>query len=194
MFHRSLPATYASGDKKGQTANVQIANSSLGYPADEKGPDGTIVEKALRIEQSKFVFPQFGPQPKMQDVLDKDGKVVGQEEAPLTVEEAEQGIKEAIDDAGGPIPFLAIHNDNTRDEAVKEAKTYIRQYEGKPDTDVLGVIAAGLKKALTFTWKASERVTVQQFRSELKELQTQNIDEMDPEELKARIKALLGQA
>lgn len=200
MYHKSLPAVYASGKQEGQQAFVQIANESIGHPADEKNSAGeTVKETALRIKQNDFVFPQFGPRPTTEDVKDKEGKVIGQREVPLTTEQAREGIEEAIKDAGGEVQFLSIHNDNTRDQAVKEAKAYIRTFEGAKDgsTNVADVVLAGLKKALEFTWKAAEKITVSQFREEVRKVQAVDIDklyEQDPAEVLKMMKELLAKA
>lgn len=60
MYFKSLPAKYASGAQKDQQAYVQIANESIGHPADEKDSAGNVVKAtALRIKQDDFVFPSL---------------------------------------------------------------------------------------------------------------------------------------
>lgn len=183
MYHRSLPKVYASGENKGKQALVTITNEKLGFP--KTAP--------ITINQDEFVFPQFGPEPEVKVTVTGEGenRKEVREEVPLTEEQARAGINEAIEDAGGATAFLEIHNENTRDQAVKEAKAKIRTAESGKWEDV---VRSALELCRKFSWKQAERVTVAVLRQELSDLQTQNIDEMDPDELKNRIKKLLGQA
>lgn len=177
MFTGNLPAVYVSGDDKGKTAFVKIANKPLGFPADSDDK-----ETALRIEQSLFKFPQFGPKP---DVDEKGNEVT------LTEDQARLGIEEYINSAGGVVRALEIINDATRDAAVFDAKTHIRTAEsGEKDA----VIAAGLAKSANFTWKATERVSVKEFKSVMDELKAKAASgqKLTDEEIAAVVRAQLG--
>lgn len=183
MFYRRLPKFYASGDKKDQQAEVTITNEKLGFPKDNP----------IKINQDDFEYPQFGKEPEVKVTVTGEGdkRKETREEVPLTEDEAKAGMEEAATDAGGWTALLEIHNENTRDAAVKAGKNQIRTAESGKVEDV---ISAALKAVRSFTWKQAERVTASQIRQELAELKQENIDEMDPEALKARIKKLLGQA
>lgn len=153
MRTESLPSVYVSGEDKGKTAFVKIANAKLGHPADSDDK-----ETALRIQQDKFRYPQFGPQAE----VDEKG-----DEKPLSDSDARLGLEEFVVNAGSVQRALEIINDATRDAAVFEAKTHIRTAESGKVEDV---VTAGLNKSANFTWKATERVSVKEFKSTMDEL------------------------
>jgi hypothetical protein len=153
MYTQSLPSLYVSGDDKGKTAIVKIANEKLGFPADKNDK-----ETALRIQQDRFKFPQFGAKPE----VDEKG-----DEVALSDDAARLGIEEYITNTGSVQRALEILNDVTRDAAVFDAKTYIRT---TVSGEVNSVVEAGLNKSLNFTWKATERVSVKEFKSTIDEL------------------------
>lgn len=186
MFHRTLPATIQSGENKGEIAYRLVTNDKLGHPKDSP----------IKIEQSRIEYPQFGPKPETKTRIvgegDKRREVV--EEVALTEEQAKQGIEEAIADAGGAVPFLNSYNEVVRDEAIKDGLSPLRQHEGGEGIDVAKLVEAAINRIRNFTMKAAERVTVAQFRQELNAMKDLDLDTLDAETLRAKMKALLGKA
>jgi hypothetical protein len=183
MYHVSLPSLIASGENKGKPSVVEITSAKLTAKQIIDGVEKDVPVK-FSIPAEKFKYPQFGPQPA--EKKNDKGEVVGEEE--LSVDQAKQGIDEAIKDAGGEVRFLENYNDATRQAALNKGKNYIRTKEtGAPDD----IVEAGLKMSTEFTWAAAERVTNKQVRQEVEAI-IADIDNIPQDELKRRLLAMMG--
>lgn len=178
MFTRRLASLITSGEKKGEKAQVKITNETLGFPK----------ENPLLIDQDSFEYPQFGPKP--EEIKNEKGEITGEKD--LTEEQAQVGLDEFVVNAGSKVRALEIINDATRDAALYEGKSHIRLYDQKTE-DVQSVVNVGLKKSREFTWKATERVTVKEFKNALDEMRG-SLDSLTPEQIAERVKKLLGAA
>lgn len=175
MYFRSLPAKITSGENKDKQAFVQITNEKLGFPKT----------KPLQIEQDKFEYPQFGPEPTV--TKDESGK---ETVTALTEEQGRAGIDEFIANAGGAVAALEVINTATKTAATNEGKLYIRQQEAG---DLNSIIETGLKRSHDFTWKGVEKVSNKEIVAGVKSLQA-NMAAMSAEEIAAEVRRILGQA
>lgn len=175
-----LPAKITSGNKKGEQAYVQISNSELGF-VKGKDDNGKEFDNTIKIEQDKFEFPQFGPEP----VLDGEGKQTNI----VTEDEARAGIDEFIADAGSAVAALEIINKTTRDAATFEGKTYIRTAE---DGELDAIVSTGLNKSKNFSWKTVEKTSKKEILEGVAALQA-NMSTMSKEEIADYMAKLLGQ-
>lgn len=166
-----LPAKITSGNKKGEQAFVTITNEELGFPKDQP----------IKIEQDKFEFPQFGPEP----TFDAEGTQTNV----VTEDEARSGLDEFIADCGSAVSALEIINKNTRDAATYEGKTYIRTAE---DGEVDAVVNAGLGKSKNFSWKTVEKASKKEILDGVATLQA-NMATMSKEQIAEYMMSLLGQ-
>jgi len=170
MYFRTLPKEITSGENKGKQAFVQITNEKLGHPKDNP----------ILVEQDRFEYPQFGPEP----TKDDKGK-----EVDLTEEQAQAGIQEFIDNAGSALKALDVLNDVTKKAATTEGKNHIRLQEAGSVDDA---VAAGLKRSHDFSWKSVERASNKEVVSAVKDLKSR-IDTLSPEEQLAELKKIFNQ-
>lgn len=178
-----LPATYESGEKKGQPAFVVIANEKLGYPADERKDGKVVNETALRVPQGNWEYPQFGPEP--EEIKNEKGEVTGYK--PLTEEQARVALEEFIVNAGSAARAAEIVNDATRDAALYEGKSHIRLAE---EGEAEQVVKIGLSKSRDFTWKTTERVSVKEIKAGMESLR-EDFKNLTPEQIAARVAQML---
>lgn len=179
MFTRRLGKFITSGEKKGQQAYVKVTNDELGFDKDNP----------LLVEQDKFEYPQFGPQPEVEVTRNEDGTIKAEVEKPLTEDQAQEGVKEFVASCGSAVRALEIINDATRDAALYEGKSHIRLADKGQNVD--DVVAVGLKKSREFSWKEIARVTVKEFKATMDDIAT-NLEALSAEEIAAKVKALLG--
>lgn len=178
MFLLSLPAKILSGDKKGQDSFVDVKSAKM------TGPDGKPIQ--YQIPAQEFQYPQFGPKPIIESKT--EGDKVTETEIPLTDEQAQEGIDEAIVDAGGKVKFLDNYNSATRTAALNGGKGLIRT---KETGSIADIIAAGLTFAREFSWAKADKLTNKEVREQVEALENQ-LDSLSGEELKARLRAILG--
>jgi hypothetical protein len=174
MYHVALPSEISSGENKGQANMVEITSAKLTRKEGDKD-----VPVKFVIAAELFRYPQFGPQP----AKDENGK-----EVELSEEQAKSGVDEAVKDAGGYVRFLENYNDATRQAALNKGKNYIRT---KETGDPSAIQDAGLALTQGFTWAAAERVTNKAVREQVENI-VNDLDNLSPDEVKARLRAMLG--
>jgi len=175
MFFVSLPSKIQSGPNKDKPNLVEIKAAKL---LDASGQ-----AYVYKIPAELFSYPQFGPEPK--SVTDSDGKVTV---VAQTDDEAQEGIDEAIKDAGGKVKFLENYNSATKTAALNEGKGYIRTKESGDPSDIQ---QKGIEMSHDFTWVTAEKKTAKDIANEAEDLASM-ADDLDPAELKRRLKAMFS--
>lgn len=185
MWFGSLPAVIGSGANKGKPNLKEITSAKMTGTDGKKVQfgDGTYTDAENKthvgIPGESCQFPQFGPEPT------KDDKGVYAE---LTEDQAQQGIQEFIKDSGGAVRALENINDATAKAAVKKGEVYIRTAE---DGEPAKIVQHGLQLMHDFSWAQAERISNKSVREGVDAL-VEEVDNLSADEIKARLKTLLG--
>lgn len=195
MYHVALGSTVVNGDNKGNINLVEITSGKIvgadgkkiKYGTDFEFKDGTV---HTGIPADSFKYPQFGPEPTKVDEKDKDGNVTGWHYAELTEDQANQAVQEMIKDAGNVIRLVENYNDATRTAALNLGKNKIRTKEGE-GIDPAKVIEEGIRLVANFSWSQAARITNKSVRDDVEKV-IEEMDSLSNDELKARLRAMMG--